>query len=607
MCGICGIINFDSRPVAKYHIQRMMNTMKHRGPDDEGIFIDKNIGLGHVRLSILDLSSAGHQPMFSDDSRYCIIFNGEIYNYLELQKELSSNSTFKTKTDTEVIINAYRHWGEECLNHFNGMFAFAIYDKKNKFLFIARDRFGIKPFYYYQDKNKLIFASDIPPILSILNKRPRANKQSIYDYLIFNRTNHTENTFFKDIKKLQHSHALIIKDSNIKIKRWYSLPEKILEPIKNKNEFVELMKSSVDLRLRSDVPVGACLSGGLDSSSIVSIILKYFNKPDLHTFSAIYEKGMRGDESLFIEEYNTKIYNMHFTKPTANSFYNDINRFVEALVEPVPGTSEYAEFKVMELAKKNCTVLLNGQGVDEILAGYLYFFGFFYKELFYKFRFIKLLHEIYYDIKNHHKTEGIASFIFFLLPPFLKNKINILLKNYLEKDFFSKYSGDSSFLNNLYGSKTLHQALVNHFEYKFEHHLIWADRSGMWFSLETRFPFLDHHFVEKALALSNDQLIQKGETKYIMRQAMKNILPEKIHLRQDKVGYETPENDWFRERKIADFFWQILGSSKFRNRGIIDPIKAKRLYKKHLNGKINIGTEIWKWINLELWFRKYID
>ncbi len=207
MCGICGIINFNNKPVSSEEIQVMMDKMKHRGPDDEGIFIDKDIGLGHVRLSIIDLSSAGHQHMFSDDGRYVIVYNGEVYNYIELRQELSSKFTFKTKTDTEVVLNAYRHWGEECLDHFNGMFAFVIYDRKKKAHFAARDRYGIKPFYYYHDQGRFIFASEIIPILSFWGKSPEPDDRSIFDYLVYNRTDQTERTFFKNIKKLQHAHT----------------------------------------------------------------------------------------------------------------------------------------------------------------------------------------------------------------------------------------------------------------------------------------------------------------------------------------------------------------------------------------------------------------
>ena len=213
MCGISGIVQFNNAPVREKDIRLMMAKMTHRGPDDKGIFLDNNVGLGFVRLSILDLSSAGHQPMFSHDCKYVIIFNGEVYNYIEIREELKHKYTFKTGTDTEVILAAYEEWGEDCLDRFNGMFSLVIFNTETKEVFGARDRFGIKPFYYYRDESRFLFASEIKSILPLLDKK-EANDSIIYDYLLFNRTDHTVDTFFKGIKKLQHGSWIKIKNNN---------------------------------------------------------------------------------------------------------------------------------------------------------------------------------------------------------------------------------------------------------------------------------------------------------------------------------------------------------------------------------------------------------
>ncbi len=607
MCGICGIINTDGRPVEQNGLFKMMKAMKHRGPDDEGIFIDGNIGFGHVRLSILDLSSAGHQPMISDDGRHVLIFNGLIYNYLELRKELKEFFHFRSSTDTEIILNAFKRYGEAALDRFNGMFAFAIYDKKTRTVFIARDRFGIKPLYYYHKNGTFVFSSDIPPILSLFQETREPDNQSIYDYLLFNRTNHTERTFFKDIKKLQHSHCFKLDVAGIKLKRWYDLKSKIGVPFQSLDEFKSVLKSSVEFRLRSDVPVGACLSGGLDSSAIVSMVVKDFGLKDLNTFSAVYKKGMHGDESPYIDEFSSSLKNMHFTRPTASTFASDLNVFVEEMVEPVPNTSEYAEFKVMELAKDYCTVVLNGQGADEEMAGYHSFFGFHFKELLLQAKLFSLEREMTAYLKQHRSFLGFSSFFYLMLPDFLKNNRRLLNKNYVNRDFMSRYSYSPEITKELYGSRSVHQALLNHFEYKFEHHLIWADKTGMWFSLETRFPFLDHRFVEKILSVDSRDVLWEGTTKRILRKAMRDSLPEKITNRRDKVGYETPENEWFREKIWEARILDLLHSPRFQNRGYLDSGKCLRLYRKHLNRKTNIAGDIWKWINLELWFENYIE
>jgi asparagine synthase (glutamine-hydrolysing) len=607
MCGICGIINLNGKPVEQNVLKKMMGAMKHRGPDDEGIFIDGHIGFGHVRLSILDLSSAGHQPMISDNGRHVLIFNGLIYNYLELRKELEDFYRFKSSTDTEVVLNALRQYGETALDRFNGMFSFAVYDRETKTVFMARDRFGIKPFYYYQNSDIFIFASDIPPILSIVNETRQPENQSIYDYLLLSRTNHTDLTFFKDIKKLQHSHCLKVDSKGIKLRRWYDLGNKIGNPFQSPEEFKDLLKSSVELRLRSDVPIGACLSGGLDSSSIVSMVIKDFGFEDIHTFSAVYDEGVQGDESPYINEFSSTLKNMHFVRPTASEFCSDLNVFVEEMVEPVPNTSEYAEFKVMELAKEHCTVVLNGQGADEEMAGYHAFFGFHFKELLLKARLFSLGKEIAAYLKQHHSFLGLSSFFYLMLPGFLKNNQLILKKGYVTRDFVSRHSYSPEIIRELYGSRSMNQALLNHFEYKFEHHLIWADKTGMWFSLETRFPFLDHRFVERVLSLDSKEILWNGTTKRILRKAMHGTLPDKIVNRKDNVGYETPENDWFREKVWEERILDLLHSKRFCDRGYFNSKKCLVLYKKHLNKKTNIAGDIWKWLNLELWFEKYID
>lgn len=608
MCGICGTLYFDSRKAEEAPLMAMMKAMKHRGPDDEGVFTEGSVGLGFVRLSIIDLSYDGHQPMNSEDGNLVIVFNGEIYNYIEIRQQLSSKYTFKTKTDTEVILNAFREWGKDCLHHFNGMFAFAIYNRAEKELFVARDRFGIKPFYYCSDAHGFYFASEITPLLKISDSRPEADDQSVYDFLVYNRTNHTESTFFKGIKKLQHAHTLTVRNNSVQVERWYDLRGHLdRKRAISVDEFRENFISAVGLHLRSDVPVGACLSGGIDSSSIVSATFKNFRHSGLNTFSAVYKPGDKGDESAFLREYDSLIKNSHLARPDAHSFLQDMDKFVETLQEPVPGTSAYAEYKVYELAKKHVTVILNGQGADEEMAGYLYFSGFYYKELFRKLKLFKLVSEAYHDLRNHRSSQGLQSFAYFLLPASLKDKVSKSRAGYVASDFAGSHSGDISFLEKLYGSPTLHDSLVDHFEHKFEHHLIWGDRSSMRFSLESRYPFLDHRFVEMSLSLKNEQVINKGTTKYIFRQAMKGLVPEAILARQDKVGYETPEDKWFRTKPMQDYIGAILNSASFAQRGYVDPGRAQKLYRKHVAGHTNAAIDIWKCVHLELWFRKFVD
>lgn len=609
MCGICGILNFNKKPAEENSVRKMMSSIKHRGPDDEGIYIKDNIGLGFVRLSIIDLSKSSHQPMYDESGRFALIFNGEIYNYIEIREELKLKGyKFKSTGDAEVLLYSYLEWGKNCLDRFNGMFAFVIWDTIKKKLFAARDRFGVKPFYYFLSNDTFIFGSEICAILNVMNKSIVQNDEAIFDYIVYNRTDQTENTFFKDIKKLQHGCYIEIENNKFTKGKWYNLTDNLGKPFNSSNEFAELLSSSIGLRLRSNVPVGVCLSGGLDSSAIVSLLLKDFNKKDINTFSAVYDKeGHKYDESEFINEYRNVLNNMFYISPNADSLMNDIYIFVKAHNEPVTSTSHYAQFKVMELAKSNVVVTLDGQGADELLAGYHYFFGIYFKELLGKVKLLKFSSEIFQYILKHKNIYGLKAFLYFLTPDFLKTKVRVMEKGYLTNDFQKKYTGDNVIVDSIYGSKSIYEALINHFEYKLEHLLKWEDRNSMWFSLEARIPFLDYRLVERTLSMDSSYKIKKGMTKYLLRDSMKNILPEKIRNRKDKIGFNTPEDDWFRAPVFIEFINDILNSKSFSERGYINIQKAKELYSKHLNKKNNISRDIWKWINLELWFKEFID
>lgn len=588
----------------------MLKQIKHRGPDDEGLLIDENVGLGFVRLSIIDLSQAGHQPKSSADGRYSVIFNGEIYNYIELREELSKEGIkFTTQTDTEILLNAYIFWGEKCLDKFNGMWAFVIYDRAEKSIFASRDRFGVKPFYYVHNGSQFAFCSEIPPLLSFLKDKPKADYQRIFDYLVFNRTDQNEHTFFEGIKKLQHGSNLKIKGDSVGIYQWYNLREKVkaAQGFKSAGEFKNYFMDSIKLRLRSDVPVGVCLSGGIDSSSIVSSLTKELKFQGLNTFSAVYEKGQTGDESSFIDLYKGEVPFMHYTTPDADSLLRDIENFVRCHAEPIPSTSPYAQFKVMELAHKKVTVTMDGQGADEHLAGYHYFFGFYFKDLLLRFKWFTLIKEAVKYFSIHKSIYGFKTFLYFLLPSYFKTKSSVGMKKYLTEDFKDKYSKNNGVVSNLYASRTMEEALLNHFEYKLEHLLKWEDRNSMWFSIEARVPFLDYRLVENSLATAGNWKIRNGVTKFILRESMKNILPEKIRTRQDKVGFGTPQEEWFKTKVWQDTISEILNSKSFASRKIVDVEKANGQFKRYLKGENKFAKEIWKWIHLELWFREYID
>lgn len=605
MCGIAGIFNIDNRAVEEKNIRLMMTLMKHRGPDDEGMFINKNIGLGFVRLSILDLTIAGHQPMFSDDQRYVIVYNGEVYNYIELKRELKHKHRFRSNTDTEVVLAAYQEWGSECLQKFNGMFAFVIYDLVAEKIFVARDRFGIKPFYYYLNKEKFIFASEIKAILPLLPKI-KENDQMIYDYLLYNRTDHTNETFYSEIYKLQHGSYLIIDDGSLKIFKWYNLKDNLNKKIIDPDQYRELFKDSLKLRLRSDVPIGVCLSGGLDSSSIVTSLINDFKLNNLNTFSAVYDKDEPSNESKYINEFNTIVKHQHFIRPNANSLFYDLCEFIDTHNEPVPDTGPYIQFKVMQLAKQYVKVTLDGQGADEQLAGYHYFFGSYYIELFKELKLFTYIYEIICYINKHHSFDAIKYFFYYLFPKHYQGLINQKINPSISDDFIISNKNKSNVNIFLYKPNNLLDSFLQHFEYKMEHLLRWEDLNSMHYSIEARLPFLDYRLVENTLSLPSNKIIKNGTTKYILREAMKDVLPSSIYLRNDKKGFSNPREKWFKTDKFKIFIYDLLNSSEFKNRGYFNSQIAIERYELHLKNRIDASKEIWKWINLEMWFKRFL-
>ncbi|MGV3631149.1 MAG: asparagine synthase (glutamine-hydrolyzing) [Bacteroidota bacterium] len=613
MCGICGIIRFDRSGTSEAEIRQMMAAIKHRGPDDEGIYRDEHLAFGFVRLSILDLSRNGHQPFWSDDQRYVMVFNGEIYNYLELKEELQTlGYLFHSACDTEVLLKAYIAWGESAFHRFNGMWAVAIYDTVDHTVFLSRDRYGIKPLYYAFEDDSLYFASEIPAILAVKKGKAEVEHDVVYDYLVFNRTEQSERTFFKGIKKLQHGHCLKIdltqKDAP-RPEKWYDLQKEVAKRkgFRDAEEYKKALYDAVSVHLRSDVKVGVSLSGGLDSSAITALILEMQGKEQLESFSAVFEGDFARDEKKYIDIFEDSDLHKNFIYPDSETLLRELDEFLSCHAEPVSSTSPFAQFKVMEGASEKVKVMLNGQGADEQLGGYHYFYGFYFKDLLKNLNLGKLIREMYFYFKIHRSLFAIKTFFFFLLPSKWRTSYKASEFGHYTPAFLSAHRSEGLIADNLYGSEGLKASLINHFEYKLEHLLKWEDRNSMHFSIEAREPFLDYRLVEQTLASKEEWIIRTGETKFILREALKGVIPEKIRKRQDKIGYMTPEDEWFRTDRWQQLVWEILQSPSFAARGIFDVEKVQDLYMQHLDERINISREIWKWVNLELWFRKYSD
>ncbi len=564
MCGISGLWYFDDQKVDSHLIDRISETIIHRGPDSYHNWFsdDKSIAFGHQRLSIIDLSEKADQPMSYLDS-YVITFNGEVYNYLELKDVLIRKGyTFKSTTDTEVVLAAYAEYGEKCLEYFEGMFSFAIYDKREKKLFCARDRFGEKPFFYAFVKNKyFVFGSEIKVILKYLDYYQLEEELFFlfYTYFLHENPNHKSQTFFKNVHKLEAAHSLSINGSGeMKISRYWEIkPGKIDSGQDFKlsvKRFREMLSESVSKRLRSDVPVGTSLSGGLDSSTIMHLILSQKTKElaGFNAFTARFNSEL--DEGKYISILAKKYSFTSYQKlVTEFGLLNDIEKILWHHEQPFSSASPVAQWEVMKLAgHNNMKVLLDGQGADEVLGGYLHYFRPYLAGLATE-NLMKFVSE-YRAFTKHHTGKGLIDLTYFselLLPDFRRlmgkvrrySTVPAHMKD-MGAVFLKKYKTYEPPFTNF---SNLNQALhYSTFTYGLEKLLTFADRNSMAFSVEVRLPFLDHKMVEFLFTLPQDFKLHNGWTKYILRMAFDTNIPEEISWRSDKIGYEPPQETWLK-------------------------------------------------------------
>ncbi len=630
MSGIAGIFSFNNIVSSKELIKTMTDKLQHRGPDGEGFYFDKRIALGHRQLAIIDLSESGQQPMSNEDGKVFLVFNGEIYNYKELKYNLiSKGHIFKSNTDCEVVIHGYEEWGSDCVNKFNGMWSFAIWDSKRKILFCSRDRFGIKPFYYYYDDNRFVFASEIKAILTDKSISCQPNNSIIFDYIAYpynDYIDHSEDTFFKGIKRLMPAHYMIVnRNGDIAISRYWDLhPASKFKHISDEEamqKFYELFEDAVRLRLQGDVPIGTSLSGGLDSSSIVCMVDKLGRNNGIShaaignrqkAFSACFE-DKSCDEREYIkavkEQTNAET---NFVFPDSNDLFNQAQKFITAQEEPVAGTSVWASWLVTGLAHdRGIKVLLNGQGADEILGGYSVYFVANLKDLFRGLKLRRLMNEI--DKCSEHLGYNRTWLMMDLLNHFVpihpfRWKRKLLGKevkafpSWLNKDFIQTNEHKIEEVNKY--ESYLDQSLYHFLTYERLPSLLrYGDRNSAAFSIESRLPFLDHRLVEFCFSLPSYQKIRNGIGKIVLRNALKEILPPVIHDRIWKIGFATPEDTWFKTayRKEIE---QIISSKSYKERGYFNVDKVMEHFRGFVNGR-EVVRPIWKYINLELWSREF--
>ncbi len=594
-------------------VDAVLDAIAHRGPDGRGAYIHANVGLGHVRLSIIDLSALADQPLHAPDGLFTVVFNGEIYNYRDLRKQLSSDYDFRTESDTEVLLAAYRVWGDECLSHLNGMFSFVIFDKTAQKIFGARDRYGIKPFYYELTENQFSFASEIKGILATHNSKPELNESVLYDFIVFNRTDHREETCFKGINNLRpgHSISLFLKENTARIKQWYFLPELNEIGASCAGISIELRKKledSLKLHLVSDVEVGSALSGGIDSSIIVSLMRELSPADtEIHSFSAVYDSRWEKDEKKYVEEVvRQKQLTAHFVTPDAEGLLAELDDLIRQQEEPFASASMYASFCVYREARKhNIKVLLNGQGADELFA-YDYMAAFYFYELWKKGRLLKLIKEMrLFHQKQYSSKFTFQLFLFLLAPSFLHNKLIKASNPAIKTSFIKKYGRQSDFYTRFFRGKTLNQNVRKHLEMKIHHLLRVEDKNSMRFGVEGRVPFLEVGLVEYALQIPAGYKVQNGEVKSILKETAKDILPELIYKRNNKIGYETPMDAWMRTSRFEKQLESTIYAEEQPLSDYFELGFIKKAFEEHKTGAKNNSQVLWKFFYLSKWYQMF--
>ena len=671
MCGIAGIVCAGSGATVVGLIHEMMRHVDHRGPDDEGYAVFPSMmgrpvtlggaatpqvayagvfpyapsqqvasataqpasaALGHRRLSVLDVSAAGHQPMCSADLNFWTVYNGEIYNYLELRQELTAlGHEFNTGTDTEVLLAAYQEWGNGCLARLNGMFAFLLLDRAQGTLFAARDRFGVKPLYYWISPDRLVaFASEIKQFSVLPGWRPRLNGQRAYDFLNWGLFDHTDETLFEGVFQLRGGEAVevdvgpspdqvAVPGGRLPVHRWYELKPRLFTGTRADagQEFRRLLTDSVRLRLRADVPVGSCLSGGLDSSSIVCIMNELLRAQDAEalqkTFSACATVA-RFDEREFIDEIvrHTAI-DAHYVYPRFDGLFGLLDRVTWHQDEPFGSTSIYAQWHVFRLAAEHgVKVMLDGQGADEQLAGYHGFFGARYSRLLRSFHWLALWHDMRaaQALHGYPPSLGLKYALNGVLPEWLRQPLRRLAGRpassapWLDMSVLNAEPRDPFRRTAPAGATSvaaMSRAQLTATSLPMLLH--WEDRDSMAHSIEARVPFLDYRLVEFVVGLPEDYKISEGVTKRVLRQGMQGVLPEKIRTRMDKLGFVTPEEVWLREEGTAHFR-EALRDSVDASGGILKR-DVQSLLEEMIEGKRAFGALIWRLISFGAWMRVF--
>jgi len=643
MCGITAV--FNKAGIDSAYLRKANQVVAHRGPDDEGFLLWRaggtfqilagpdtseetkqafqypdltdsqtnwQIGLGHRRLSIIDLSPGGHQPMPYHEGGLVITFNGEIYNYIEVREELiRAGHRFHTGSDTEVILHAWAEWGTRALHKFNGMFAFVILDTLNNQLYAVRDRFGVKPLYYTNNSSYLAITSEVKQLRMLPEYHFQLNEQIAYDYLRYGLIDHAANTFEQGIEQVMPGHFLKLNliSGEVKVERWYELTPKIWQGTEQQacEKFYELLKDSVRLRMRSDVPVGSALSGGLDSSTVVCLMRQVLEEQGagthlIKTITSCFE-DKKYDEweyaEVLIKKTNAEPYQVF---PSFEKLQHDYDKLLWHMDYPFGSTSQFSQWCVFEGARKQgLTVMIDGQGADEQLAGYGGNDLAFYAGLISKHRFSHLLNEA----KSYQSRNG--SFPWGLLVRALQvnhpkmGKHLIPLRYRIERHEAPAWLHHKNFKSHQVANKSLMTSLMQQIQaMPLPSLLRYEDRNSMAFSVESRVPFMDYRLIEFTLGLPEELIYREGERKHILRKAFRGVVPDKILDRRDKMGFVSPEESWFKKEGKA-WFQNLADQSIKALPALVDKEHTAQYINNVQQGASKFSFEPWRILCMGKW------
>jgi asparagine synthase (glutamine-hydrolysing) len=621
MCGICGILNYDiEQPVEPSIMKAMNDVMLHRGPDDEGFYVKGNIGLGHRRLSIIDLAT-GQQPMSNEDKTVWIVYNGEIYNYLNLRKDLQNRGhLFSTHSDTETIVHAYEEYGAACTELIRGMFAFAIWDAPRQRLFLARDRLGIKPVYYSLEQNRILFASEIKALLAG-GVRAEVNQQALDSYLTLGYVP-APNTMFKGIYKLLPGYNLTVSKGDVRLNKYWDFDH--IQPQERPESYyseklLELLTDCVDMRLMSEVPLGVFLSGGLDSSTVVSILGKKDYKP-LRTFSVGYNRRYEDCEleyaDIVAKHFQTEHHELNLE---SLDFFELITKIIWHMDEPVLEAAAIPLYLLSQFSRRYVTVMLSGEGSDELFGGYLIYkhmCAMEYFDLMPDWLRSNALGPLMRRLANSRRAVKYSDW--FSLPLEkrylgVKAEVTDTMRNWLYSPGLRELAARHSVLQDIlpYYERVREKDALSQMLYVDTK--VWlpddlltkADKMTMANSIELRVPFLDHKMVEFAAAIPSRYKLKRWNEKYILKQAVAGIVPQAI-INRPKRGFPVPISTWF-ANELNQKAKEVLLEEKTQQRGYFNRQSLEAMLDKQSKGKEDWSAQIFSLLTLELWNRKFID